>query len=73
MVALRGNGKEADELNAYEDLEAKVRARGVRVEERLAILQKLQQFGGDEELAEMLDRYERSIEQAAKKVRGMLR
>ncbi|MCP5058392.1 MAG: hypothetical protein GY937_16945 [bacterium] len=60
-------------MNAYEDLENRVRARGVRVEERLAILAKLQQFGGGEELAEMLDQHERSIEQAAKKVREVVR
>jgi len=60
-------------LNAYEDLEAKVRARGVRVEERLAILAKLQRFDGGEQLAEALDQHERSIEEAAAKVRKVIR
>lgn len=60
-------------MNAYEDLEAKVRARGVRVAERLAILAKLQHFDGSEQLAETLDQHERSIEQAAKKVRRVIR
>jgi hypothetical protein len=60
-------------LNAYEDLEEKVKARGVRVEERLDILRALQKFGGGEELAAMVDRHERAIENAAKKVREVIR
>ena len=60
-------------MNAYEDLEEKVRARGVRVEERLEILRTLQKFGGGEELAAMVDQHERAIETAAKKVREVIR
>ncbi len=60
-------------MNAYEDLEEKVRARGVRVEERLEILRTLQKFGGGEELATMVDEHERAIEEAAKKVREVIR
>ena len=60
-------------MNAYQDLEEKVKARGVRVEERLAILRILQKFGGGEELAAMVDQHERAIETAAKKVREVIR
>ncbi len=60
-------------MNAYEDLEEKVKARGVRVEERLEILRALQKFGGGEELAAKVDQHERAIEEAAKKVREVIR
>ncbi len=60
-------------MNAYEDLEEKVKARGVRVEERLEILRTLQKFDGGEVLAAMVDRHEGSIETAAKKVREVIR
>ncbi len=60
-------------MNAYEDLEDKVKTRGVRVEERLEILRTLQKFGGGEELATLVDQHERAIEEAAKKVREGIR
>ena len=60
-------------MNAYEDLEEKVKARGVRIEERLEILRTLQKFGAGEELATMVDQHERAIEEAAKKVREVIR
>ena len=60
-------------MNAYEDLEEKVKARGVRVEERLEILRTLQKFGIGEELAAIVDQHERAIEEAAKKVRAVIR
>ena len=60
-------------MNAYKDLEEKVKARGVRVEERLAILRTLQKFDGGEQLAAMVDEHERAIEKAAKKVRELIR
>lgn len=60
-------------MNAYEDLEEKVKARSVRIEERLDILRTLQKFGGGEELAAMVDQHERAIEEAAKKVRKVIR
>jgi hypothetical protein len=60
-------------MNAYQDLEEKVKARGVRVDKRLANLRILQKFGGGEELAAMVDQHERAIEEAAKKVRGVIR
>ena len=59
-------------MNAYEDLEEKAKARGVRVEERLEILRTLQKVGGGEELAAMVDEHERSIEKAAKKFRDVI-
>jgi biotin operon repressor len=60
-------------MNAYEDLEEKVKARGVRVEERLAILRTLQKFDGGEQLAAMVEEHERAIEKAAKKVQELIR
>jgi predicted HAD superfamily Cof-like phosphohydrolase len=60
-------------MNAYEDLEEQVKARGVRVEERLEILRTLQKFDGGEQLAAMVDEHERAIEKAAKKVRELIR
>ena len=60
-------------MNAYEDLEEKVKARGVRIEERLEILRTLQKFGGGEELAATVDEHERAIENAAKKAREVIR
>ncbi len=60
-------------MNAYEDLEEKVKARGVRVEERLEILRTLQKFDGAEQLADLVDEHERAIEKAAKTVREVIR
>jgi len=60
-------------LNAYEDLEEMVKARGVRVAERLEILATLQQLDGGAQLAEAVERHEHSIEEAARKVREVLR
>ena len=60
-------------MNAYEDLEEKVKLRGVRVDERLEILRTLQRFDGGEQLAAMVEEHERAIEKAAKKVREVIR
>jgi hypothetical protein len=60
-------------LNAYDDLEERVKARGVRVEERLEILRTLEKFGGPEQLANLVDEHERAIAAAAKKVREVIR
>ena len=60
-------------MNAYEDLEEKVKARGVRVEERLEILRTLQKFDGGEQLDAIVDQHERAIEKAAKKVGEVIR
>jgi len=60
-------------MNAYEDLEEKAKARGVRVEERLEILRTLQKFDGGEDLAALVDQHERAIEEAARKVREVIR
>ncbi len=60
-------------MNAYEDLEERVKARGVRVDERLEILRTLQKFGGAEQLADRVDSHERAIEAAAKKTREVIR
>ena len=60
-------------MNAYEDIEEKVKARGVRVEARLEVLQVLQKFDGGGQLATMVDEHERAIERAAKRVREVIR
>jgi hypothetical protein len=60
-------------MNAYEDLEEKVKARGVRAEERLEILRTLRKFGGGEDLIALVDKHERAIEGAARKVREAIR
>lgn len=60
-------------MNAYEDIEEKVKARGVRVEARLEILRVLQKFDGGGQLATMVDEHERAIERAAKRVREVIR
>ena len=60
-------------MNAYEDIEEKVKARGVRVETRLEILRVLQKFDGGGQLATMVDEHERAIERAAKRVREVIR
>jgi len=60
-------------MNAYEDLEEKVKARGVRVEERLEILRTLRKFGGGEDLVALVDKHEHAIEEATKKVREVIR
>lgn len=60
-------------MSAYEDLEQRIRARGVRVEQRLKVLKMLQQPDGAERLAAELDEHERAIEQAARKVRAVVR
>jgi hypothetical protein len=60
-------------MNAYQDIEEKVKARGVRVEARLEILRTLQKFDGGGQLAAMVDEHERAIEMAVRKVREMIR
>ena len=60
-------------MNAYEDIEEKVKARGVRIEARLEILRALQKFDGGGQLATMVDEHERAIERAAKRVREVIR
>jgi hypothetical protein len=60
-------------MTTFEELEERVRARGVRVEQRLRILAILQRPDGAERLAAQLDEHERAIEQAARKVRAVVR
>ncbi len=60
-------------MTAYENLEEKVKMRGVRVEGRLEVLRTLQKYGGGEELATIVDEHERSIANAAKKAREAIR
>ncbi|MFH0945242.1 MAG: hypothetical protein V2A76_08600 [Planctomycetota bacterium] len=55
------------------DLEARIRARGMRVEERLALLKKLQEPGGAEEIRRRIETLKQQMEACASKVRGALR
>ena len=60
-------------MDTYEDLEEKAKARGIRVEQRLNILRALQKFNGSEQLTALVDEHERCIEEAARKVREVMR
>jgi len=59
-------------MNVYQELEEKVRARDVRVTERLELLRALQ-LEGIEHLAILMVKHGRAMEEAAKKVREVLR
>jgi len=60
-------------MDVQEDLEERVKARGVRVAERLELLRVLRQHGGVEQLADLVAQHERSIEEAANKVQEVIR
>jgi DNA-binding transcriptional regulator of glucitol operon len=60
-------------MNTYEDLEQRVKAQGVRVEQRLKLLRTLQKYSGGEQLADLVAEHERAIEEAARKVREVMR
>jgi len=55
------------------DLEERVRARDVRVDERLALLRTLGKPEGAEELRRRIESLKQRMEAAASKVRGALR
>lgn len=60
-------------MSIYEDLEQRVKAQGVRVEQRLKILRTLQKYKGGEQLIALVEEHERAIEDAARKVREVMR
>lgn len=60
-------------MDVQEDLEERVKARGVRVAERLELLRVLQEHRGVEQLADLVAQHERSIEEAAKQVQEVIR
>jgi hypothetical protein len=60
-------------MDVQEDLEERVKARGVRVAERLELLRVLRQHQGVEQLADLMAQHERSIEEAATKVQEVIR
>lgn len=60
-------------MSTYEDLEQRVKAQGVRVEQRLNILRTLQKYNGGEQLIALVEEHERAIEDAARKVREVMR
>ena len=55
------------------DLEERIQARGVRVDERLALLRTLGNPEGPEELRRHIESLKQRMEAAASKVRGALR
>ncbi len=55
------------------ELEHAVRARGVRVEERLALLAELGEAGGEAAIDARIDQLERRIREASRKVAATLR
>jgi len=55
------------------DLEQRIRARGVRVDERLASLRKLGEPEGADELRRRIETLKQRMEDAASKVRRALR
>ena len=60
-------------MDVQEPMEERVKARGVRVAERLELLRVLHQHQGVEQLADLMAQHERSIEEAAKKVQEVIR
>ena len=62
-------------MSITSEVEERVRRRGVRVEERLALLRRLVEGGdqGEEELRRRIAELEQRIRDAAKRVRGALR
>jgi len=55
------------------ELEARVRERGVRLEERLAVLRLLAESDGEEKLRRRVAELEQRIREAARRVREALR
>lgn len=60
-------------MELHDELEERMKAEGVRVAERLELLRILGQHDGVEQLADLVDRHERAIEEATRKVREVLR
>ena len=60
-------------MDVYEDMEERVKSRGVRVAERLELLRVLRQHQGVEQLADVVAEHERAIEEAARKVQEVIR
>jgi len=56
-----------------EDLEERIRSRGVRVDERLALLRTLEEPEGADEIRRRIESLKQRMEAAASKVRGALR
>jgi hypothetical protein len=57
-------------MEAREDLERRIRERGVRVEERLALLELLTRADGEDELAERREALLERARKAGEKLRG---
>ncbi len=60
-------------MDVYKDMEERVKARGVRVAERLELLALLRQHEGVKQLADLVSQHEHSIEQVARKVQEVIR
>lgn len=59
--------------NLSADLEDRIRARGVRVDERLALLRALAEPDGPDELRQRIETLKQRMESVASKVREALR
>jgi len=66
-------GEPADRTTVSAELESAVRARGVRVEERLALLAQLGEVGGEAAIVARIDELETRIRAASRKVATTLR
>ena len=73
MSNLFDNDQPADDVSVSAELEQAVRARGVRVEQRLTLLSELEEQGGDEAIEARIDALEDRIRQASRKVAAALR
>lgn len=60
-------------MSVFSELEERVRERGVRVEERLAILRAVRESEGQEEIRARVEALDARIRAAARKVLGELR
>ena len=60
-------------MDVHGNLEERVKTQGVRVAERLELLRVLRQYGGVEQLADLVAQHDRSIEEAARKVQEVIR
>ena len=68
-----GEGEHAGNPSVSAELERAVRARGVRVEERLALLAELGEVGGEAAIDARIDQLEGRIREASRKVASTLR
>jgi len=71
--AAQRSAAEAPRMTVFEDLEARVRAHGVRVEERLKLIRLLADAGGADSLQDTIGDLNERMRTLARKVQGELR